>query len=299
MTAHGSPLGWVLFLDPGANPRAPESQHIKGMLGQLRVDISAGQALLRSPAWRSSLCISDGSDVWFAPRPPSALFTLSSRGRSAADRQTALAEHHTGASRTVVPQVVPKSLSLARWAPGCTCTRCLRGWINPGCLLVQFLSYLGACDRLLKQGYEEGQVEEAMEMFQHSEKKVRSGQHSPAISAASSGPAFPAGWMFHHPSRSLLVGQTHRPASREPALAAHVTIGTPREGQLLRHSSPSILTPSCKHDARSAAAQGIPRIEPTRPCYLPPASLSAPLQGEELWWHTRGWSPSPVSSWGE
>ncbi|NWH72958.1 UBA1L protein, partial [Piaya cayana] len=37
--------------------------------------------------------------------------------------------------------------------------------------LSQILSYLGACDRLLKQGYEEGQVEEAMEMFQYSEKK--------------------------------------------------------------------------------------------------------------------------------
>ncbi|XP_056201246.1 ubiquitin-associated protein 1-like isoform X1 [Falco biarmicus] len=38
--------------------------------------------------------------------------------------------------------------------------------------LSQFLSYLSACDRLLKQGYEEGQVEEAMEMFQYSEKKA-------------------------------------------------------------------------------------------------------------------------------
>ncbi|KAM6409762.1 ubiquitin-associated protein 1-like [Rhynochetos jubatus] len=38
--------------------------------------------------------------------------------------------------------------------------------------LSQFLSYLAACDRLLKQGYEEGQVEEAMEMFQYSEKKA-------------------------------------------------------------------------------------------------------------------------------
>ncbi|XP_069722491.1 ubiquitin-associated protein 1-like [Phaenicophaeus curvirostris] len=38
--------------------------------------------------------------------------------------------------------------------------------------LSQILSYLGACDRLLKQGYEEGQVEEAMEMFQYSEKKA-------------------------------------------------------------------------------------------------------------------------------
>ncbi|NXI70739.1 UBA1L protein, partial [Anseranas semipalmata] len=38
--------------------------------------------------------------------------------------------------------------------------------------LGQFLGYLRACDRLLKQGYEEGQVEEAMEMFQYSEKKA-------------------------------------------------------------------------------------------------------------------------------
>uniref|UniRef100_A0A8D0L6U6 Ubiquitin associated protein 1 like n=1 Tax=Sphenodon punctatus TaxID=8508 RepID=A0A8D0L6U6_SPHPU len=38
--------------------------------------------------------------------------------------------------------------------------------------LGQFLSYLSACDRLLKQGYEEAQVEEAMEMFQYSEKKA-------------------------------------------------------------------------------------------------------------------------------
>ncbi|KAK9394099.1 ubiquitin-associated protein 1-like [Crotalus adamanteus] len=38
--------------------------------------------------------------------------------------------------------------------------------------LGQFLSYLSACDRLLKQGYEEGQVIEAMEMFQNSEKKA-------------------------------------------------------------------------------------------------------------------------------
>uniref|UniRef100_A0A8B9ILQ3 Ubiquitin associated protein 1 like n=1 Tax=Anser cygnoides TaxID=8845 RepID=A0A8B9ILQ3_ANSCY len=38
--------------------------------------------------------------------------------------------------------------------------------------LGQFLGYLQACDRLLKQGYEEGQVEEAMEMFQYSENKA-------------------------------------------------------------------------------------------------------------------------------
>ncbi|NXT29183.1 UBA1L protein, partial [Syrrhaptes paradoxus] len=42
----------------------------------------------------------------------------------------------------------------------------------PGCLLLQILRYLGACDRLLKQGYEEGQVEEALEMFQYSENKA-------------------------------------------------------------------------------------------------------------------------------
>ncbi|KAM6426249.1 ubiquitin-associated protein 1-like [Liasis olivaceus] len=38
--------------------------------------------------------------------------------------------------------------------------------------LGQFLSYLSACDKLLKQGYEEAQVVEAMEMFQNSEKKA-------------------------------------------------------------------------------------------------------------------------------
>ncbi|XP_070619696.1 ubiquitin-associated protein 1-like [Erythrolamprus reginae] len=38
--------------------------------------------------------------------------------------------------------------------------------------LGQFLGYLSACDRLLKQGYEEAQVIEAMEMFQNSEKKA-------------------------------------------------------------------------------------------------------------------------------
>lgn len=36
----------------------------------------------------------------------------------------------------------------------------------------QFLSYLSACDRLLQQGYDEGLVEEAMEMFQFSESQV-------------------------------------------------------------------------------------------------------------------------------
>ncbi|XP_004687731.1 PREDICTED: ubiquitin-associated protein 1-like [Condylura cristata] len=39
------------------------------------------------------------------------------------------------------------------------------GWKS----LSQFLNYLNACDRLLQQGYEEGLVEEAMEMFQFSE----------------------------------------------------------------------------------------------------------------------------------
>ncbi|XP_029807747.1 ubiquitin-associated protein 1-like [Suricata suricatta] len=38
--------------------------------------------------------------------------------------------------------------------------------------LSQFLSYLSACDRLLRQGYEESLVEEAMEMFQFSESQA-------------------------------------------------------------------------------------------------------------------------------
>ncbi|KAM9183525.1 ubiquitin-associated protein 1-like, partial [Dugong dugon] len=38
--------------------------------------------------------------------------------------------------------------------------------------LSQFLSYLSACDRLLRQGYEEELVEEAMEMFQFSESQA-------------------------------------------------------------------------------------------------------------------------------
>ena len=41
-----------------------------------------------------------------------------------------------------------------------------------GPFLAQFLSYLSACDRLLRQGYDEGLVEEAMEMFQFSESQV-------------------------------------------------------------------------------------------------------------------------------
>ncbi|KAK1150064.1 ubiquitin-associated protein 1-like [Acipenser oxyrinchus oxyrinchus] len=36
----------------------------------------------------------------------------------------------------------------------------------------QILGYLVACDRLCKQGYEEVQVEEALEMFQYSETKA-------------------------------------------------------------------------------------------------------------------------------
>ncbi|XP_043843678.1 ubiquitin-associated protein 1-like [Dromiciops gliroides] len=38
--------------------------------------------------------------------------------------------------------------------------------------LSQFLSYLSTCDRLVKQGYSESLVEEAMEMFQYSERKA-------------------------------------------------------------------------------------------------------------------------------
>ncbi|XP_051836827.1 ubiquitin-associated protein 1-like [Antechinus flavipes] len=38
--------------------------------------------------------------------------------------------------------------------------------------LSQFLSYLSTCDRLVKQGYSESLVEEAMEMFQNSERKA-------------------------------------------------------------------------------------------------------------------------------
>lgn len=38
--------------------------------------------------------------------------------------------------------------------------------------LTQFLSYLGACERLLRQGYDEALVDEAMEMFQFSEHQV-------------------------------------------------------------------------------------------------------------------------------
>lgn len=38
--------------------------------------------------------------------------------------------------------------------------------------LAQFLSYLSACERLLRQGYDEALVDEAMEMFQFSEHQV-------------------------------------------------------------------------------------------------------------------------------
>lgn len=40
------------------------------------------------------------------------------------------------------------------------------------CGLLQILSYLVACDRLCEQGYDEAQVEEALEMFQNCETKV-------------------------------------------------------------------------------------------------------------------------------
>lgn len=188
------------------------------------------------------------------------------------------------------PSLSPK-LSLARWAPERSCTLCLQGWINPGFLLVQFLSYLGACDRLLKQGYEEGQVEEAMEMFQYSEKKVRSGWHGTAISAASSSPAFPAGWLFHHASHSLLVGQTHCPASSEPALVADVTIGTPWEGHLLCHSI-HLLTLPCKHDARCSLSPctGNPPHRTHLPL-LPPSCLPLPPSREKNCGGTPGVGP--------
>lgn len=71
MTAHRSPLGWVLHLDPGANPQVPEPQRIKGMRGQLSRVIPPGQALPHPAAWRPSLCL---SDVWFPPCPPFSLF---------------------------------------------------------------------------------------------------------------------------------------------------------------------------------------------------------------------------------
>lgn len=50
----------------------------------------------------------------------------------------------------------------------------------------QFLSYLSACDRLLRQGYEESLVEEAMEMFQFSESQV-SRPHAWAAEAGEEG----------------------------------------------------------------------------------------------------------------
>lgn len=103
------------------------------------------------------------------------------------------------------------------WAPKYTCTPCLRSWINPGCLLLQFLSYLGACDRLLKQGYEEGQVEEAMEMFQYSEKKVRAGRCSWALCAVSSGLAFPAGCTLSFSATPRAASQEVRPIALQAA----------------------------------------------------------------------------------
>lgn len=38
--------------------------------------------------------------------------------------------------------------------------------------MAQFLGYLSACERLLRQGYDEALVDEAMEMFQFSEHQV-------------------------------------------------------------------------------------------------------------------------------
>lgn len=147
---------------------------------------------------------------------------------------------------------------------------CLRGWINPSCRLPQFLSYLGACDRLLKQGYEEGQVEEAMEMFQYSEKKVRAGQQSPALCAVSSRLAFPADCTL--PSASAVPHAASRQAA-DPQ--GSVTVRTPQgrtPAPLLFPIHP--LTPLCKHDARSAPTWGIPHPEPTgtRARYFPPGS---------------------------
>lgn len=49
-------------------------------------------------------------------------------------------------------------------------------------LPAQFLSYLSACDRLLRQGYEEGLVDEAMEMFQFSESQVSRASRAPGPS---------------------------------------------------------------------------------------------------------------------
>ncbi len=39
-------------------------------------------------------------------------------------------------------------------------------------VLLQILSYMVACDRLCELGYDEAQVEEALEMFQNCETKV-------------------------------------------------------------------------------------------------------------------------------
>lgn len=120
---------------------------------------------------------------------------------------------------------------------------------NPPRLLLQFLGYLRACDRLLKQGYEEGQVEEAMEMFQYSENKVR----------AARCPAFCPGGARSHPpascAASCRVG-ARRSASSEPTHAAART-QTPRV-MLHGHKGSQriisllVLALLCEHDARSA-----------------------------------------------
>lgn len=148
---------------------------------------------------------------------------------------------------------------------------CLRGWINPSCRLLQFLSYLGACDRLLKQGYEEGQVEEAMEMFQYSEKKVRAGQQSPALCAVSSRLAFPADCTL--PSTSAVPHAASRQAA-DPQ--GSVTVRTPpgKDTCSIALPHPSSHAALQTHDARSAPSWGIPHPEPTgtRARYFPPGS---------------------------
>ena len=53
-------------------------------------------------------------------------------------------------------------------------------------VLLQILSYLGATSHLCELGYEESQVEEALEMFQNSESKVRTGSSTPKTTCPSS-----------------------------------------------------------------------------------------------------------------
>lgn len=162
---------------------------------------------------------------------------------------------------------------MVRWALECTWTLYLQGWINSGCLLLQFLSYLGACDRLLKQGYEEGQVEEAMEMFQYSEKKVRTGQHSPSLCAASSRVAFPADCML--PSASTA------PPTALPAVSPHLQ-QTPKQHHQKHPPGRDTLSITLLHLSSHPAMQAqclqkIPDPEPTSAhahC-LPPSCLFA------------------------